>query len=336
MTLGKNGPGNGRVRSAGAAGHGSPSRSREHAAPTAATPEPCAPSLLVVDDDGQQRMLLVHLLRGQGYTVRDAADGPMALREAGRSPPDIVLLDVDMPGMDGFAVARVLLSRCRPEPAVLFVSAHADPRYEVHGVELGGLDYITKPYDADVLAAKVRGAARLRQNMEALRLQALVDPLTGLLNRAELEARGRELCALSERSRRPFCCVVVDVDQFKQVNDTNGHAVGDAALVEVARRLRAVSRASDAVFRLGGEEFLLLAPDTSASAGAILAERARAAVADTPMDADSAEGALRLTVSAGVAAWCPGRRLEDVLAAADRALYAAKASGRDRVEIEPA
>lgn len=312
--------------------HDGPSEPRPRDTDAAGDERPA--SVLVADDDADHRNALAHLLRHEGFHVRVAGSGEDALKLAVADVPDVAILDVDMPGLDGFATCRELLEVCSPPPTLLFVSGYATVADAVHGVELGGFDYIGKPYDPAHLLAKVRAAVRIRRELDSLRARVAVDPLTGLWNRAECTARCDAVHALSERTRRPFACLMLDVDRFKLVNDGMGHAVGDAVLQEVARRLQQTSRQADSVFRMGGEEFLVLAPESDLAAAMKLGERLRLAVWSKPFQlcAASGEPVQRLvSVSVGVASWSPGRSVEELLVAADAALYAAKEGGRNRV-----
>ncbi len=298
--------------------------------------EPVPATILLVDDSRDQLRILTQLLRSEGYQVLAAESGEAAIEIAVSHAPELVILDVRMPpGMDGFDACRRLHEVCDPAPSVLFLSAHAATANIVRGLDLGGIDYLAKPYDVDHLIARIRSAIRARQHFESLRSQVAIDALTGLLNRAELNSRGTELMALCERHDLTFCCLTIDVDRFKLINDTHGHLMGDSVLREIAARLREVSRQADTPFRLGGDEFLLLAPESTPNTALALADRLRAAIADEPFTLPGANGAgvreqVTVTVSVGVASWRPGSLLKDILHEADAALYAAKRAGRNQ------
>jgi two-component system, cell cycle response regulator len=303
--------------------------------------------ILVVDDDPDIRRLLVRLLANGGYDVRAAADSDEALSAVQDPVPDLVLLDVSMPGRDGVEICREIqhLGLGSRTPPVIFLSALGTTRHRVDGLEAGGTDYIVKPFEPDEVRARVRAALRAKALRDALAIQALTDPLTGLVNRRQLDSRLADLFALARRHGRSLACLMVDVDHFKRVNDTYGHSAGDAVLREVANRLRAQCRGVDVVARYGGEEFTVLLPETDGPGALVAAERIRAAIEAEPVLAwRSVKGPLQpgmpateavtipLTASLGVAALVPAMdRPEALYAAADAALYRAKESGRNRV-----
>ncbi len=310
----------------------------------AAIPDEGRLRVLVVEDDAAMARLLEGLLAKAGYAMRLAADAEAGLALAISWLPDIVLTDLVMPG-DGLK----LIERLR---------AHEDGRYIylivvtilndtdtlTRAFALGADDYVVKPFDARVLLARLSAGRRMiglkrelvRRNVElAEALQkaeaaALTDALTGLPNRRYMVARLMQECATARRTGRPLCALSIDIDHFKAINDRFGHAAGDAALVEVARRLRATARAGDVVARFGGEEFLVLAPDTPLSAATQLAERLRAAIAAQPFLAG--ENSIPLSISIGLAPCADGCQcVDDLLRRADQALYRAKAEGRNRI-----
>jgi diguanylate cyclase (GGDEF)-like protein len=285
---------------------------------------------LIVDDDADQRQTLAALLGRAGYDVEVASNGNEAFAHLRQRPVDLVLLDVGMPGENGFAVCKKIQHSLSHPPSVLFLTGRADPEACVYGLDVGGQDYIVKPFEPDELEARIRAALRAKRTIDELASQVSRDPLTGLLNRTELDERLNKAIATARRNERPLCALMIDVDRFKSVNDTLGHSAGDAVLVETARRIADVTRPSDSLFRYGGEEFFLVVPETSLAEAAKLAERLRMAISSTPFDAVAA-GSLRVTVSIGVATWRPGRSAQVLVDAADEALYAAKSAGRDRV-----
>jgi diguanylate cyclase (GGDEF)-like protein len=250
-----------------------------------------------------------------------------------------------MPVLDGLQACRLL----KEDPAtrdipVIFLSALDDTATKVSGLSLGANDYISKPFRVEELLARVavairlkRERDRLRESAEELRLRAeaasemsMTDALTGLLNRHGLQRALQRELSEARRYARTLSCLLLDVDFFKSVNDTHGHAAGDAALTQAARVLTESVRGSDVVCRYGGEEFLVLAPETDARGALALAEKVRLAVSSRLFG----EGPLAfpLTLSAGVAELRPGESGNDMIARADEALYQAKQNGRNRAE----
>lgn len=298
------------------------------------------PRVLVADDSALARAVILHGLEAEGYDVAETADGEGAIAAALLALPDVILLDVEMPGLDGHATLRRL--RDHPELAdipVLFVTGRTDPADVAEGLRLGAHDYLRKPFEPIELVARVRAAVRTGLLQEALRERnaeleriASVDALTGLFNRRFLEEQATRSIGRLRRHGGTMAVSIFDVDAFKAVNDTHGHEVGDAVLVAVARRLLEGTRAEDLLGRWGGEEFVVLAPDTDSPGVAGLAERMRLAVSREPVRV--AGLALDVTISAGWAAGPGGLALDALVRAADRALYAAKADGRNRVRGE--
>jgi diguanylate cyclase (GGDEF)-like protein len=293
--------------------------------------------VLVVEDSLVVRASLRQQLQARGFVVMEAEDGAGALRAADDAPPDVILLDVELPGMDGYEVLDHLKAsdRLRHIP-VVFLTGRTDSGEMVRAMASGAHDYLRKPFESAELIARIEAAVRqksaqdeLRQRVGELDRAARIDALTGLYNRRELDERLAGLASHGRRNGIEIGVLLVDVDRFKQINDTLGHATGDAVLQEIATRLRAEVRAEDVVGRWGGEEFLLLAPGSDLKGRQQLAERLRRAVADGPITTPDGQR-LAVTISVG----CAGGPADDpgtVLAMADAAMYGAKAAGRNVV-----
>ncbi len=281
------------------------------------------PLILVADDDEDIRFLVRVVLERGGFRVVAAADGESALALAGTEAPDLVLLDVSMPGMGGHELCQAITNGNPSPPPVIFLSAHATPDDRVHGLAAGAIDYIVKPFDRSELLARVSSALRTRSRMTALAQNAAVDQLTGAMNRGQLDTQLEAAVAKVLRSGGNLGLVLVDIDQFESINDRYGHSTGDSVLRVVAGRLLSVIRAGDALFRYGGEEFCFLLEDADDRGAAALARRSVEAISSQPiMDID-------VTASAGAAHWAPPlTRPQDLLNAADTALYEAKRCGR--------
>jgi two-component system cell cycle response regulator len=292
--------------------------------------------ILVAEDSALLRRVIGDVLREQGWTVLEATDGASALHMAQTEDPAVLLMAREMEGLDGLAVLDALRSDPHTEDMpVVFVTGHTDATDLALGLQRGAHDYVRKPVDPVELVARLGTALRLRalhdelarRNAELEQL-ARTDVLTGLANRRHADDVLRATIASARRHRRSLSAVLVDVDNFKSVNDVHGHAAGDAVLREIGVRLIAGLREEDTAARWGGEEFLLLLPD-SPDAG-VVCERLRASVAGRPMNV---HGLLELPVSAsfGWAQWTGEETGEALIGRADAALYAAKAAGRDRV-----
>jgi two-component system, cell cycle response regulator len=297
--------------------------------------------ILIADDDPVSCRLLEATLVRQGHEVVAVANGTDAMK-ALLSPdgPRLAILDWMMPGADGLTVCRAMRQRPAPYVYVILLTARNRREDRAAGLDAEADDFLTKPFDAVELRARLRCGERviqlqadLLEAQEALRVEANYDRLTGLSRReVVLDQLDREV-ARARREGRPLAVLMTDLDHFKQVNDTYGHPAGDAILRQSADRLRSVIREYDFIGRYGGEEFLLVLPGCSVSVAQQIAERARTAIGGNPMQAGRAE--MPMTVSLGLA-WTSsvqedGRTL---LLAADDALYRAKARGRNRVEAQ--
>lgn len=320
---------------------------------SAAPASPARPRLLLADDDSHSLRLLHAILVNEAQ-IFIATSGEEALRQVERHRPDLVLLDVDMPGLGGHGACSAL--KADPETAdipVIFVTAHADTDSETRALALGAVDFIHKPINPPVVVARVRTHLALKRKTDELRRLTAQDALTGIANRRAFdEALDREW-RRTMRSRSPLSLFMVDIDHFKRYNDTYGHPAGDACLRQVAQALAGgVRRASDVVARYGGEEFALILPDTGAADAQAVAEQLCHRVRDLAIPHADSPVAPQVTLSIGVAslftpcmdkAWpstpcqqcfmfqscqaAPG----NLVALADQALYAAKHEGRNRV-----
>jgi two-component system cell cycle response regulator len=291
--------------------------------------------ILIVDDDPTNVLLLSRILGKAGYVVEKAESGTACLEVARRHPPDLVLLDVRMPGMDGFEVCRRLKADERvADVPVIFLTAEGRSDENVSaGFNAGACDYITKPYTRVDVLARVQVSLKQHAKQEAYKQLAGQDPLTGLDNRRRAYERMTEIMSYASRQGEPVSVLMADLDNFKRANDTYGHDFGDTALVAFAQLLQSDSRLEDVVCRYGGEEFLLVLRNTSGDRAVALADRLRQSWANHELHA--ADGsAVHLTVSFGVAC---SRLSEDavncgdIIKRADVALYTAKKAGRNRV-----
>lgn len=293
------------------------------------------PKVLVVDDRYDNVKLLAYELIDHGFQVVTAFSGEQALEAASSARPDVILLDIMMPGMDGVEVCRHLKNDpdLRPIP-VIMVSAREMDQDVIRGLDAGAHDYVTKPFNTQIVLARIRSAARAKELHDMIaemnhRLAELAttDGLTGIKNHRHFRDSLDVALSLAIRQSIPLSVIMLDIDHFKEVNDVHGHSAGDEVLRTVARILRQNTREHDEVARYGGEEFAILLPLTEASAGLALAERLREAIANHPWPLQP------VTASFGVAT-LPGKigpRVGTLLEQADRALYHSKKRGRNRV-----
>ncbi|HMB96177.1 MAG TPA: diguanylate cyclase [Tepidisphaeraceae bacterium] len=285
--------------------------------------------LLVADNIKMIHALVRAHLADEPVEIYSATDGDEALEMARRLMPDVLLLDVEMPDPDGWEVCRILKEDPQTSGiSIIFLSADADAAQKIRGLELGAVDYVTKPWDPAELKARVRSALRTKELIDLLSEQAMIDGLTGLRNRSYFDQRLVSETSGALRHKTPLSCVMADVDHFKQFNDRYGHAIGDDVLRQTCRILNDAARLSDIVCRYGGEEIVALLPLTSLDQAVVYAERARSELESFSLAHRSGE--LKITASFGVAELSHTGG-ENLLIAADQALYEAKRAGRNRV-----
>jgi len=292
------------------------------------------PRLLVVDDQPTNIQVLYRVF-ADDCQVFMATSGEQALHTAREEAPDVILLDVMMPDMDGYEVCRQLKqdSATRDIP-VLFVTAHHEAQEEARGLACGAVDFITKPIHPAVVRARVHTHLTLQRQTEVLKRLVFIDALTHAFNRRYFDERLAEEWGRARRTGRPLGLILIDVDYFKQFNDVNGHQRGDDALRQVAQALKGtILRPGDVVCRYGGEEFACLLPDTDLDGALQVAQRMKLAVRELAIGHPASAVAEVLTISAGVAVRTPTSRGDAaaLLALADAQLYRAKAEGRARV-----
>lgn len=290
--------------------------------------------VLIADDDEGTLSVLATLLDDIGHEAVLAHDGLEAWAIIqGREAPPLAILDWMMPGMDGVDICRTLRhQQKKPYPYLIMLTARDQIEDLVEGMEAGADDYLRKPFDMRELRARLHAGERILALQDELRARATFDNLTRLLNRATVVERlARELAHI-KRKGGAVTVVLLDLDNFKRINDTHGHAVGDEVLCAAAKRLAASMRAYDELGRYGGEEFLAVLPSCGARSGLEVAERMRKSLAVLPVGTSS--GPVILTASLGVATGDHQLAVtaENLVALADKALYKAKRSGRNRVD----
>ena len=310
--------------------------------------------VLVVEDDPATSMLLEKLLTSAGYQVFTAADGKQGLQAAMDCGPHMILVDWLMPGMDGLQFCRALRnSKIGRGVYVLMLTGIEEEARMLEAFEAGVDNYVPKPVNPKLLLAQLRAgervaslqteaeseseeirrmAAGLATNNRRLQEAALLDPLTGIPNRRYAMDRIHQEWSAAERSARPLACMLIDVDHFKGINDTYGHDMGDIVLRRVSEALKTTARTQDVICRIGGEEFLVICPDSDTSAAFQCAERLRQAVGNMRIPVGNV--ALQVTISIGVAAMHASMGSpESMIKAADQAVYASKHAGRNRTSV---
>ena len=298
-------------------------------------------AIMIVDDVPTNIQFLGKILKAEGFKISPASNGRKALEMIPRVKPDLVLMDIMMPGMDGFEVCkRMKDSPDMKDIPVIFLSALNQPEDVVKGFKLGAADYISKPFNTEELLVRVRNHIELvnsrklivhymdevgKQNQQLQQL-AISDSLTGLYNHSFSIERLHQEASNARRYGNPLTVMMLDIDYFKNVNDAHGHPFGDEVLKKVTEIIRSNIREGDVAGRYGGEEFLLVLPNTPLDGGLIIAERIRERVENNTWDFPG----LKLTISAGVRQMTD-QDPADLIKQADSNLYMAKEQGRNRV-----
>ncbi len=293
--------------------------------------------ILIVDDNRQNIEILMELFK-QDHRVTAAINGERALKiAASDSPPDIILLDIIMPEMDGYEICTILKNDPRTQSIpVLFVTAVSEVMDEAKGFSLGAVDYITKPFHPPMVKARVEIHLSLMRQQKLLERYAFIDALTEIPNRRRFD----EIMALewsrARRSNQPLSLLFLDIDHFKEYNDTYGHGMGDTVLRKLARTMeRSLRRAGDFIARYGGEEFGILLPYTDTKKAAETIQSINAGIRELAIVHASSPVNPLVTVSTGVVTLmpgCPGISKEAFFNLVDKTLYKAKKNGRNRVE----
>jgi diguanylate cyclase (GGDEF)-like protein len=301
--------------------------------------------ILVVDDDASTRTLVSRWLQKEGYEVREAPSGEGALEVVATltTPLDCVVLDVMMPGMNGVEVVQ----RLRGIPAVadvsvLLLTAHATGDEDVvAGMDAGASDYMFKPFSGPVMVARVRALCRRTQHARELKAKLLeaeehaaIDPLTNLYNRRQFERTLTEEAARARRHQSPCAILLGDLDYFKTINDTHGHAEGDRVLTYFSAKVQSILRGEDRAFRYGGEEFAVILPGADVEGALRVDRRLREALARDPyVFAKGHSNVINYSAGIACAQGASDFTFKGIVEDADRALYAAKRNGRNRTEL---
>ncbi len=312
-------------------------------------------TILVVDDNPANLHVLLEHLQQSGYKTLVARNCEGAIRQAAFASPDLILLDIMMPpGIDGFETCRRLKQHdALKDIPVIFLTALSDTVDKVKGIEAGGVDYVSKPFDGMELLARVRTHLELSRYREELKrsnrelqqvnealvtahkkleLAAKTDPLTQLSNRRGILDKLESEKIRFERNHRSFVVIVGDIDHFKRFNDVYGHDCGDFVLVSTANTFRAILRKQDGVARWGGEEFLLLLPETTLEGGRIVAEKLKRTIAHHAYQ--YRDEALSITMTFGVSVFDETvHSIDETIKKADQALYQGKEQGRNCVVL---
>lgn len=289
--------------------------------------------ILIVDDNVNNVRLLTEILEGEGYEVTSMNNGLSVLESTHALKPDLILLDLLMPGLDGFGICKWLQAEpdLRDIP-IIMVTAQTDCVEIKRALEIGVFDYIKKPIDQIEVMARVQSAFRLKQHRDRLKEMAMKDSVTGLFNHALLLELFEKEIAQHERDKKAISFAILDIDHFKRINDTYGHQTGDVVLKELANILTRSLRKGDLIGRYGGEEFGIVLPEAPSEGAFKLCDRIRQSI--EKMNFSTPKGDIRITVSIGICSKEPDCQTAsvEVVNGADEALQRAKQLGRNRVE----
>ncbi len=293
--------------------------------------------VLIIDDDPIILNMLTVILEND-YVIVCTEDSVEGLTLAKEESPDLILLDINMPLLDGHALCRLLLTS--PETnkiPIVFITARSSAEEEAIGLKAGASDYITKPIITDIVKARVKIQVEVKQQRDYLEKLSTTDPLTGVANRRCFDEALEREWRRSLRNKKPLSMVAIDIDCFKLYNDRYGHVAGDQCLKQVAKTLTEVlHRGGDLLARVGGEEFIALMPDTPFEALESMAEKFRSAIEDAKIPHESSFVAKVVTISAGAMTLVPTQQMEsgDLYNMADKLLLLAKEKGRNQVCVE--
>ena len=292
--------------------------------------------ILIIDDN----IINIELLRGlleEDYYIISASSGEKGLEQAIQEMPDLILLDVSMPGMDGYMVCEELkVNVYTRNIPVVFVTAMDDMEDEAHGLELGAIDYITKPFSPQIIRARVRNHLELKLYRDRLMKMSMIDGLTSIPNRRQFDREIEQQWQRSIRKQSPITVMMLDIDFFKQYNDLYGHLKGDDCLKKVASvLLKQMKRPTDMVARYGGEEFVCILPETDLEGAECVADNIIKAINAAQIEHQGSKISQHVTLSIGLVCIVPSLdcQMVDFLQNADKALYQAKVGGRNRYYV---
>ncbi|MDR1445430.1 MAG: diguanylate cyclase [Treponema sp.] len=290
--------------------------------------------IMIADDDKASLDILSSILMNE-YDLRIVRNGKAVLEQVADSPPDLLLLDVMIPGLTGFEVlAHLKQVESTHRIPVIFITSLNGEDYEEKGLRLGAVDYITKPFNRGIMLARIRSQIQIVRYIREIERLGMIDALTDIPNRRNFDIRIREEWRRETRTGNSLSMMMVDIDFFKHYNDTYGHPQGDILLRSLASLFTVhLKRPSDFVARLGGEEFAILLPEANREGAAVMAERIRAATEEMAVPVADQKKDTNITISIGVATLIPDKNtpVEELVEKADKNLYAAKAAGRNRV-----
>jgi len=292
--------------------------------------------VLLVDDISKNLQILGTVLKSEDLTVAFATNGKKAIEYVQKKLPDLILLDIMMPEMDGYEVCKHLKEDTKTmHIPIIFITAMSDADDEYRGFELGGADYITKPFNPKLVRARVESQLRLKRKTDLLEKLSSIDGLTEIPNRRRFDEAVDNEWSRSRRAQSNISLVLIDIDFFKQYNDRYGHAAGDKCLQKVAKTLsNTVRRPADFVARYGGEEFVVILPEIDHESALLMANKLKESIFQLELPHEASQVSQYVTISLGLATTIPkgDQNHENLLETADKYLYEAKSSGRNQVK----
>lgn len=292
------------------------------------------PLILIVEDSSVNGKLCERLLNKSGYDTAICTDGESAIEFVNTNSPDLILLDIVMPGIDGYEFCKVMKNNPKiKHTPIIFLSAMNDEQSIIKGFENGAVDYITKPFRHQELLARTKTHVELKRAKEKLLRMAITDELTGLVNRRYFMGRLLHEYERTKRYESVFTVLMIDLDYFKKINDTYGHQAGDTVLRTISDSMKLSLRLSDIIGRIGGEEFAVILPETDINAALIIGDRLRKRI--EALEIPHKNSKLKITISIGASSSSKDDlSIDDVLQRSDAALYRAKDNGRNRIYSE--
>jgi diguanylate cyclase (GGDEF)-like protein len=294
------------------------------------------PKILVVDDIPSNIQILIDVLKDQDYEILAATSGITALNIATDEIPDLILLDITMPNMDGYEVCvRLKANVLTHHIPVIFITARDEEEEETRGFELGAVDYINKPIKPAITRARVKTHLELKKQRDILENLSNLDGLTGIPNRRRFDEMLEQEWQHAMRSHLPLSLIMIDIDYFKRFNDHYGHNTGDVCLKQVAQTLAtAIERKTDFIARYGGEEFVCILPMTDAKGAIVIAKKLQCSVFSLHIPHVDSLIADRVTISQGVTTIFPTLIINHkaLIEVVDKALYQAKTAGRNQIK----
>jgi len=289
------------------------------------------PLILIVEDSSVNSRLCEKLLNKKGFATVICSDAETAIEYINIESPDLILLDIVMPGIDGYEFCTIIKNNLKiKDTPIIFLSAMQDEKSIIKGFECGGVDFVTKPFRHQELLARIKTHVELKRAKEQLLRMATTDELTRLANRRHFMDRLHEEYERSRRNESEFTMLMIDIDYFKRVNDTYGHQAGDAVLRMTSDTMKHNLRLSDILGRIGGEEFAILLPDTEIREGMVIAERLRKKIENLGVPYN--QSMINITISVGASpSFSNDPGIDSILQRSDSALYKAKEHGRNQI-----